>query len=1370
MQALRTLIEHCRTTSAGGHTPSDFPLIKLDQTQLDRLMGNNPLVEDVYPLSPMQQGLLFHTLYAPQSGTYFMQLTFKLAGEFDPVLFQDAWQEVVSRHSTLRTAFSWQESKEPLQIVYERVEVPFEHLDWSAEPPAEQEELLRVYFQEQKGNGFNLSQAPLLRLTLIDLGRGTHQFVWAWSHLILDGWSVPLVLKQVFLCYQERYARTQAPILYTPPYRNYIAWLQKQDMSRAEVFWGEALKGFTAPTPLVIDRPASASTDRDYGEQSAQLSLTASAELQAFARRQQVTLGVVAEAAWGLLLSRYSGERDVLFGATVSGRPAVLPHVDSMIGLFINTLPVRVRIAADDLPGPWLKALQAEQVELREYEYTPLVQVQEWSELPAGTRLFDSILIFENYPVDSSGEWSQNLQISDVRSFERTNYPLTLMVMPGKQFSLRLLYERGRFEDQTIRRLLHHYLTLLQGLVASPESRVCKVAMLTEAEQRQQLERNDTSRPFSADKSIHQLFETQVQKTPQAVAVACDNERISYADLDQRANQLAYYLRERGVENGSLVAICVERSINMMVGLFGILKAGAAYLPVDPNYPKDRIAFMLEDASVQIILTEQTLLSSIPQSNAAVVCIDSHWSEISRSREGILPRVRAQNLAYVLYTSGSTGRPKGVMIQHRSVVNFLESMRHEPGMTSRDVMLAVTTLSFDIAALELYLPLIVGARVEIATRDVTLDPARLSHQLRSVRATAMQATPATWRMLIDSGWKGDRHLRILCGGEALPAELANELLSRGESVWNLYGPTETTIWSTVHRVERTDSAYVPIGRPIANTQTYVLDLDGNLVPEGVPGELYIAGSGLALGYLNRPELTAERFVPNPFGADSGARMYRTGDLARCRSDGTIEYLGRSDHQVKIRGHRIELGEIEAALEEHESIGQAVVVASEFGAADKRLIAYVAARAGHTPVSSELSTFLSSRLPGYMIPARFVRLDQFPLTPNGKVDRKALLSANQLETIEHSREAAAKDGLELQIGNIWERVLGIRPIRLQDNFFELGGHSLLAVRLFTEMEKVFGKTIPLAILFKAPTIKEFAKVLRREDWSAAWSSLVALQPLGSAAPFFCVHSLGTNLVSYAQLARQIGLDQPFYGLQPIGLDGRESPHTRVEDMAAHYLREIRAIQPEGPYHLGGVCLGGVVAFEMAQQLHAAGQQVESLLLIDAGFPGRPKHMRERMQSSGLTALVDYYLGEVLLRSPKEKLAYLATRFKNLLRRSVRACLRLSKSLTFQASRGEGTNLEQFIQRVKQANAQAGDSYLPQHYPGKVTLFWCSDTPLRAYRDRRLAWSQVAGGGLEVHAIPGNHLSMVDYPHVMAMGEELRACLSKKHATSRAHAAD
>ena len=463
-------------------------------------------------------------------------------------------------------------------------------------------------------------------------------------------------------------------------------------------------------------------------------------------------------------------------------------------------------------------------------------------------------------------------------------------------------------------------------------------------------------------------------------------------------------------------------------------------------------------------------------------------------------------------------------------------------------------------------------------------------------------------------------------------------------------------------------------------------------------------------------------------------------------------------------------ELEAALEEQEIVGQAVVVAREFGAGDKRLIAYVAARAGHRPVSSELSTFLSSRLPGYMIPARFVRLDQFPLTPNGKVDRKALLAANQLETIEHSREAAAKDGLELQIGNIWERVLGIRPIRLQDNFFELGGHSLLAVRLFTEMEKVFGKTIPLAILFKAPTIKEFAKVLRREDWSAAWSSLVALQPLGSAAPFFCVHSLGTNLVSYAQLARQIGLDQPFYGLQPIGLDGRESPHTRVEDMAAHYLREIRAIQPEGPYHLGGVCLGGVVAFEMAQQLRATGQQVGFLLLIDAGFPGRPKHMRERVQSNGLTALVDYYLGDVLLRSPKEKLAYLATRFKNLLRRSVRACLRLSKSLTFQTSRGEGTNLEQFIQRVKQANAQAGDSYLPQHYPGKVTLFWCSDTPLRAYRDRRLAWSQVAGGGLEVHAIPGNHLSMVDYPHVMAMGEELRACLSKNHATSRAQAAD
>jgi len=1358
LQALRGLITHCQKAEGGGYTPSDFPLTKLTQTELDELLENNRLVEDVYPLSPTQQGILFHTLSAPQSGTYFMQLSFKLEGEFDPDGFEEAWREVIERHAIFRSAFRWQHSDEPLQVVYKKVDVPFERLDWSTLADAAQEKLLREYLDEQKRHGFDLSRPPLVRLTLIHLGGGAYQFVWAWSHLVLDGWCLPLVLRETFFRYQEKRGCSVPATRVGPPYRDYIAWLKKQDLRKAEAYWRKTLNGFKAPTPFLPEQRFQNLGSGKYKEQDTHLSVTTSEELQAFARHRQVTLNVVAQAAWGLLLSRYAGERDVVFGATLSGRPAELPHVEFMLGLFINTLPVRVRIGEKDLLGAWLRQLQTLQAELREYEYSPLVQVQEWSELPAGTPLFDSILVFENYPVDSSGEWSHGLRISNVQSHERTNYPLTLIVVPGKQISVRALYDGGRFEDSFVTALLHHFSTLLQGLTVSADRPVCKIAVLTEEEARRQIVvRNATATSFSQHVSLPELFEMQAQRAPGAIAVACDGQRMSYGELNERATQLAHYLRQRGVATGSMVAMCMERCLDMMVALLGILKAGAAYVPVDPTYPAERILFMLQDAAVSMILTQEALLEHIPEVAAEVVCLDRDRREISRTNRQPLPPVDPESLAYVMYTSGSTGKPKGVMIQHRSVVNFLESICREPGISSRDVMLAITTLSFDIAGLELYAPLISGARVEIATRDVAVDPSLLSRKLREVQATVMQATPATWRMLIDSGWKGQRSLRILCGGEGLPGDLAAELLSRGESVWNLYGPTETTIWSTVHKVEGSDSVSVPIGHPIANTQIYILDQNQNVVPEGVPGELYIAGVGLAQGYLNRPELTAERFVLNPFSDQPRALMYRTGDLARYRSDGALEHLGRFDYQVKVRGHRIELGEIEATLKEQDGVAQSVAVAREEGPGDKRLVAYFTALPGHTPSSSDLASHLKSKLPGHMIPSAFVRLESFPLTANGKIDRKALPAPQQPVIASHPQASAATSGLEIQLQNLWERVLGVRPIGIRDNFFEAGGHSLLAIRLFAQMEKVFGKNIPLATLFQAPTIEEFAEVLRREDWSSAWSSLVALQPNGLAPPFFCVHSLGANLVSYAQLARHVGSEQPFYGLQPIGLDGKETPHTRIQDMAAHYLREIRAIQPEGPYYIGGVCLGGVVAFEMSQQLYAAGQEVDLLLLIDAGFPGKPKHMVERVQwNGGLTAVADYYLGEVLLRSPKERASYVSTRIGNVGRRLVHAFQPNGNSNPYGA---EMSHLEEVIEHVKQANTLAGNSYVPEYYPGKITFLWCSDTPLRSYRDRRMAWSQVAGGGLEVHAIPGNHLTMVDYPHVIAMAEEIRNCLKK-----------
>jgi thioesterase domain-containing protein len=611
---------------------------------------------------------------------------------------------------------------------------------------------------------------------------------------------------------------------------------------------------------------------------------------------------------------------------------------------------------------------------------------------------------------------------------------------------------------------------------------------------------------------------------------------------------------------------------------------------------------------------------------------------------------------------------------------------------------------------------------------------------------------------VEAGWKGDPRLKILCGGEALTRELANELLDRGGQVWNMYGPTETTIWSSTSRVER-ESVPVFLGRGIANTQFYVADECRQLAPIGVAGELYIGGAGVARGYWKRPELTAEKFVPNPFRADDGwERLYRTGDLVRNREDGKIEYLGRIDHQVKIRGYRIELGEIEAVLRQQAGVREAVVVEGKDSVGEKRLIGYVTGTNGEMPGKQELRHLLKQKLPDYMIPAVLVELEQIPLTPSGKIDRGALPKPELDEARTGTGWEAAEDELELQLTRIWERLLGRSPVGVRDDFFDLGGHSLMAVRLFTEMEKVLGRTLPLATLFTAPTIEQLAGILRRQGWEAPWSSLVTLQPRGSRPPFFCIHSLGTNLVSYRHLAQHMGNEQPFYGLQPQGLDGKQEPHTRVEEMAAHYIKEIRKVRPKGPYRLGGVCLGGVVAFEMAQQLLAEGEQVSRLVLIDSHFPTYPKHYLAGAFRRRGVAMADSYLGDLLALSGKEKLRYISNRARHAVARGMGHVQAVGDRFR---GGSNGLVLPAVLRRVKDANALAEQSYVPRDYAGHIIQLWCSEMPTRSYRDRRLAWSEVAGDGLEVHVIPGNHMTMLEEPHLRILAEKLTNCLQDSH---------
>ena len=713
---------------------------------------------------------------------------------------------------------------------------------------------------------------------------------------------------------------------------------------------------------------------------------------------------------------------------------------------------------------------------------------------------------------------------------------------------------------------------------------------------------------------VHELIEAVARRSPSAVAVLCGEESLTYGELEARSNDLAQVLRAKGIGPEALVGLCVERSIDMVVGLLGILKAGGAYVPLDPSYPLERIRYILEDARVRILVTQENVRARLPDPGIEVQLLDSRSPLPSVvPLKGTPPGPR--NLAYVIYTSGSTGRPKGVQIEHRNLVNFLLSMQQEPGLGPQDVLLAVTTLSFDIAGLEIYLPLIAGARVVIASREAAQDGRKLAALLNHAGATVMQATPATWRLLIESGWEGKRDLRVLCGGEALSAELARELVKRAGSVWNLYGPTETTIWSSLYRVRGNEERSVPIGRPIANTSLYVLSERREPLPAGQEGELYIGGAGVARGYFERPELTAEKFVPDPFSPDGDLRLYRTGDLARCRPHGEVEFLGRLDHQVKVRGFRIELGEIEAVLEQHSGVKQAVVVAREDQPGNKFLAAYVVLAPEERPAISDLRKYLEQHLPEYMVPAAFVELPAFPMTPNGKVDRKVLPAPTAADFTGAGTYVAARDKTERRLVSLWESVLGIRPIGVNTSFFDLGGRSVLAARLFMKISREFGEDIPLSALFESPTIEQLANRLRKRAKDFSYRTVVEIQTAVSRPPFFCVHGGTGGTLFLHRLARAMGPDQPFYAFQPEGVDGRRIGRTSIEAMAGHYLDEMRKVQPSGPYFIGGYCFGGIVAFEMAQQLWKQGISANLVAMFSAPLrfnrpPGERPFIAER----------------------------------------------------------------------------------------------------------------------------------------------------------------
>ena len=1036
---------------------------------------------ETYPLSFAQQRLWFLNNFEPESPEYNIPQAFRIEGDLDRQVMQRALREVARRHEALRTTFRSIEG-EPAQVVAQVVdmEVPFTDARVRVSDPADAwAEALRLAAADAR-EPFDLTLGPLMRARLYRTGEREHLLYYNVHHIAYDGWSIGVFARELAAIYDAFAAGLPSPLPELPvQYLDFALWqrqwLSGETLETQLAYWRRQLAS-VPPLELPTDRPRPAVRTHNGAAVPLVLAEALQRDLRAFAQREESTLFIVLMAAFKALLHHWTTQEDVSVGTLIANRR--LPEVEAMIGFFANSLVLRGDLSGDPTFRELLRREREVSLDAYAHQDLPFEKLVEELNPPrdmARTPLFQVMLILLNAPgeaMDLPGLKLQPVAIDSRTSKVELTVYLTDSARGIEGF---VEYNLDLFDAGTMARLIDHYTRVLAAVVADPGLRLSELPLLSEGERRQVLAGwNATQAEFPAT-TLHGWIEEQARRTPEAVAVELEGSRLSYAELDREANRLARHLRRLGVGPDVLVGLAMERSLAMVVGVLAVLKAGGAYVPLDPEYPKERLTHMLEDSRVPVLLTQGGLLDRLPEHQARVVAVDRDAAAIAaESGEPVGSGATPGNLAYVIYTSGSTGRPKGVQIPHSAVVNFLNSMRKKPGLTSEDTLLAVTTLSFDIAGLELYLPLVCGARLLLVTRETTQAGEKLKEVLETKGVTAMQATPATWRLLLAAGWLGHRDLKILCGGEALPRDLANQLLGACGSLWNVYGPTEATIWSTLDQVG--GAGPITIGRPLDNTEIYLVSSRFKPVPVGVPGELLIGGAGLSRGYRGRPDLTAERFVPHPFAElrqEPGARLYRTGDLARHLADGRVEFLGRIDHQVKVRGFRIELGDIETALDRHPAVAQAVVVAREDSPGNKQLAAYLVTAAGAgKPEVSDLRAYLKEKLPEYMVPAVFTFLPAMPLTPNGKVDRRALPAPDRSTA---AREyVAPRDDKERFFCELWQELLGLERVGINDDFFELGGDSLLVIRVVTRANKA-ALGITTKQVFQHRTVAELAAV-------------------------------------------------------------------------------------------------------------------------------------------------------------------------------------------------------------------------------------------------------------------------------------------------------
>ncbi|MES5820834.1 amino acid adenylation domain-containing protein [Streptomyces sp. RG80] len=1322
---------------------------------------------DVLPLTPLQEGLLFHALYEHERhgpDVYVVQLVFELEGPVDADRLRAAAQALLDRHPNLRAAFRRRRGGQPVQVIPRRATLPWAEADLSArtadfggrdadlsERDADFEKAWTALLDEDRARGFDPATPPLLRCTLVRTAEHRHRLLVTHHHILLDGWSVSVLLRELLALYAADADPTAlAPV---PPYRTFLEWLGRRQRGAAEAAWRDALAGVTEPTRLA---PATSPGAAEPAQARTELSTELGAALTACARSLGVTANTLVQSAWAILLGRLTGRDDVVFGATVSGRPPELPGVESMVGLFINTIPTRVRLRPEESLGALLREVQDGYVRLLDHHHLGLADIQRAVGIP---ELFDSLVVFENYPVDpeatgdgrhsdsdgakrdGDGGGNGGLRLIGSGGRDATHYPVTLVALPGPRPRFRLAYHPGLFDADWADATLACLVRILEAMAVDPELPQGRLGLLAP----QELPQPPRLTPPAA-RTLTELWSAQVAATPDTDAVLEQGARLSYGELDVRAEQLAARLTAVGAGPERVVGIALPRTADLVVAVLAVLKSGAAYLPLDPAYPAERLAYIVDDARPVVVLATEETAGALPDGTPLLdpgIQVTEHQSRLAPGD------LTPDNLAYITYTSGSTGRPKGVLATHRNAVEFVEWTHTEFGPERLAKVLFSTSLNFDVSVFEIFSPLLCGGRIEIvenllALTDGTPRDAGLISGVPTVMASVLAERPPV------------APHTVALGGEPIPEQLRAGLETAfpGARLVNFYGPTEATIYATAWQsgADPDDKAAPPIGRALARNVVHLLDPALHPVPDGAVGEVYVAGGGPARGYLGRPGLTAERFVADPFGGP-GERMYRTGDLAVRGSDGQLRFLGRADHQVKLRGFRIELGEVEAAVATHPAVAEAAATVREDQRGEKQLVAYVVSP--EAVAADDLRDHLAHTLPAHMIPSAFVPLDALPHTASGKLDRKALPAPDAPS----AAKAAPRTEREETLRGIFAEVLGLAPDRVgvHDGFLDLGGHSLLAPRLTSRISAELGVELPLRALFDSPTVAALARRLTEAgrpgtpdrhqpaaSGTAPMGPLLPLRTRGDREPLFCLPPASGLSWGFAGLARYIHPGRPLYGLQSSGLLPDQPLPDSLADAVAGHLAVIRQTQPRGPYHLLGYSMGGLVAYDVAVALQAAGEQVALLALLDS-FPGA--WIRQGPAQSDRPALLRNLLTILGRQVPEDETQPLTeSRFAELVRR-----------VSDMPGSLDDAELAALVE-VTANNRRLLGEFTPEPYRGDLLLFTAAKDP-DAVADRYRSWQPYVEGRVENHEVPCTHGEMTRPTALARIGPVLDSRLRK-----------